>query len=245
MSIFWIKMLAALTMLLDHMGLILFPDLAWLRIVGRIAFPLYALCIAEGFTHTRHRGKYFLRIFILGVVCQIAYDAVSSEVYLGILLTFSLSIILMFFLDAWLCALKGKEQALSKLWEKLTGHKQHRRGSTVLCSVLLVTALALTVLLTQVVRVDYGLSGVLFPVLVYLGAFRWPKFAAFSLATGLLACNFEHSALPRAWSVIALVPAALYNGKPGRVKLKYFFYVFYPAHLLILYGIAFLLQKFG
>ena len=73
MSIFWIKILAALSMLLDHMGLILFPEVAWLRIVGRLAFPLYALCIAEGFTHTRHRGKYFLRIFVLGVI------AVSSS----------------------------------------------------------------------------------------------------------------------------------------------------------------------
>lgn len=245
MSIFWIKMLAAFSMLLDHMGLILFPEVAWLRIVGRLAFPLYALCIAEGFTHTRHRGKYFLRIFVLGVLCQIAYDAVSSGVYLGILLTFSLSIILMFFLDAWLCAIKGQEQALTGLWTKLTGQRLRRRGSIILCSVLLVAVLALTVLLTQMVRVDYGLSGVLFPVLVYLGAFRWPKFATFSLTIGLLACNFEHSSLPRAWSALALIPAALYNGTPGKHRLKYFFYIFYPAHLLILYGIAFLLHKFG
>lgn len=245
MSIFWIKMLAALSMLLDHMGLILFPDVLWLRIVGRLAFPLYALCIAEGFAHTRHRGKYFLRIFILGVICQIGYSVVATQVYLGILLTFSLSIILMFFVDAWLCAIRAKDQKLTRIWHTLTGQKLRRRGSIVLCSVLLTVVLAAIVMLTQLVDVDYGLSGVLFPVLVYLGAFRWPKFATFTLGIGLLICNFEHTTLPRAWSALALIPAALYNGKPGWRGLKYFFYVFYPAHLLILYGIAYLLYKFG
>ena len=245
MSIFWIKMLAALSMLLDHTGLILFPSVTWLRIVGRLAFPLYALCIAEGFAHTRHRGKYFLRIFILGVICQIGYAVVSTDVYLGILLTFSLSIILMFFIDAWLCAIRGKNQVLTKIWYKLMGQKLRRRGSIVLCSVLLTLVLAATVTLTQLVTVDYGLTGVLFPVLVYLGAFRWPKFATFTLGVGLLMCNFEHSTLPRMWSALSLIPAALYNGKPGRRGLKYFFYVFYPAHLLILYGISYLLYKFG
>ena len=243
MSIFWIKMLAALSMLLDHMGLILFPNALWLRIVGRLAFPLYALCIAEGFAHTRHRGKYFLRIFLLGVICQIGYSVVATQVYLGILLTFSLSIILMFFTDALICAIRGKEQKLSLLWQKLTDRKPRKCGSIVLCAVSLTLVLGTTVLLTQLVDVDYGLSGVLFPVLVYLGAFRWPKFATFTLGIGMMMCNFEHSTLPREWSALALIPAALYNGKPGRIKLKYFFYVFYPAHLLILYAIAFLLHK--
>lgn len=242
MSIFWIKMLAAFSMLLDHTGLILFPGADWLRIVGRLAFPLYALCIAEGFAHTRSRGKYFLRILILGLICQVAYALVSTGIYLGILLTFSLSIILMFFLDAWLCAIKGEDQMLSHAWHKVIGQRLGKRGSIVLCSALLVLVLAAVVTLTVFVEVDYGLTGVLFPVLVYLGAFRWPKFCTFTLAVGLLMCNFEHSATPRVWSALALIPAALYNGKPGKYKLKYFFYIFYPAHLLILYAIAFLLN---
>ena len=93
MSIFWIKIIASISMLLDHTGMILFPGELWLRILGRIGLPLYALCIAEGFRHTRSRGKYFLRIFILGVLCQIVYDFVSKETYLGILITFSLSLV--------------------------------------------------------------------------------------------------------------------------------------------------------
>jgi hypothetical protein len=153
MSIFWIKMLAALSMLLDHTGLILFPDVLWLRIVGRLAFPLYALCIAEGFAHTRSRGKYFLRILGLGLICQIGYALVSTDIYLGILLTFSLSIILMFFVDALLCAIRGEKQMLSTLWHKIWGKKLKKRGSIVLCATLLVLVGASVVLLTQLVTV--------------------------------------------------------------------------------------------
>jgi tetratricopeptide (TPR) repeat protein len=102
-------------MLLDHTGMILFPDVLWLRILGRVALPLYALCIAEGFRHTRSRGKYFLRIFILGVLCQIVYDFVSTDVYLGILITFSLSIVLLTLIDALIQS--GEIDAASRYME--------------------------------------------------------------------------------------------------------------------------------
>ena len=106
MSVFWIKIIAAASMLLDHTGMILFPEAAWMRILGRLALPLYALCIAEGFRHTRSRVKYFLRIFILGALCQVVYFLASEQPYLGILITFSLSIVLLFLLDALLMACK-------------------------------------------------------------------------------------------------------------------------------------------
>ena len=113
MSIFWIKIIASISMLLDHTGMILFPGAWWLRILGRIGLPLYALCIAEGFRHTRSRLKYFLRIFMLGVLCQIVYDFVSKEIYLGILITFSLSIVLLTLIDALICACKKQKNPIS------------------------------------------------------------------------------------------------------------------------------------
>ena len=53
MSGFLLKLIAAATMLIDHAGLLLFPGEHWMRIVGRIAYPLFAWCIAEGFRYTR------------------------------------------------------------------------------------------------------------------------------------------------------------------------------------------------
>ena len=49
MSSFLLKIIAAVTMLIDHAGLMLFPQATWMRAVGRLAFPLFAFCIAEGF----------------------------------------------------------------------------------------------------------------------------------------------------------------------------------------------------
>ena len=58
-----LKLIAAVTMFIDHAGLILFPQYRIFRIIGRLAFPIYAYCIAEGFRYTRNRKKYFLRVF--------------------------------------------------------------------------------------------------------------------------------------------------------------------------------------
>lgn len=242
MSIFWIKIIAAVSMLADHTGMILFPDALWLRIIGRLALPLYALCIAEGFRHTRNRLKYFLRIFILGALCQIVYAFVSDGLYLGILLTFSISMILLFFLDALLCACRGEKNPICKGWEKLFHRLPGRTGSIVLCALCFTAALAGVITLTVFVQVDYGLTGILFPVLVYLGgSTRLGRWIGASAGTVMLACNLEGSSTPRVWSLLAIAPLALYNGQPGKYKLKYFFYVFYPAHLVILYAIELLI----
>lgn len=238
MSVFCIKIIASISMLLDHAGMILFPDLLWLRIVGRLALPLYALCIAEGFRHTRNCLAYFLRIFVLGALCQAVYFLVSSDPYLGILITFSLSIILLALTDGLICACKKQKDPITNLLQKLFKCTLPHYASITVCAVLLALALGGIVLLNHFIPVDYGLTGVLFPVLVYLGgSSRWGKFGGAAAGTVLLACNLEGSMTPRVWSLIALLPLALYNGKPGKYKLKYFFYVFYPAHLVLLYAI--------
>lgn len=246
MSVFWIKIIAAASMLLDHTGMILFPEAAWMRILGRLALPLYALCIAEGFRHTRNRLKYFLRIFILGALCQVVYFFVSSDPYLGILITFSLSIVLLFLLDALLMACKGQAHPISARLQKLCKKKIPRAADISICALLLLAGLGGVILLNHYIPVDYGLSGILFPVLVYLGgSSRLGRFGGAAAGTVLLACNLEGSPTPRTWSLLALVPLALYNGKPGKYKLKYFFYVFYPAHLVLLYAIDLLLAMYG
>jgi hypothetical protein len=244
-SVFWIKLIAAASMLVDHMGMILFPDVLWMRIVGRLALPLYALCIAEGFRHTRNRLAYFLRIFVLGAICQVAYLFVSEGLYLGILITFSISIVLLFFLDALMRACQKEKNPIGTLMAKLCKKTPSNALSIALCALCFGTALAGAVTLTLFVHVDYGLTGILLPVLVYLGGSSRPgKLCGAAAGTVLLACNLENSPTPRIWSLAAIIPLALYNGKPGKYKLKYFFYVFYSAHLLLLYGIKIFIEVF-
>ena len=224
MSAFTLKMIAAASMLLDHMGLILFPNLAVLRIAGRLAFPLFAYCVGEGFQYTRSRKRYFLQIFLLGLVCQAAYAASGGELhYLGVLLTFSFSILLM-----WAADMAGA------LWRSKTG-----RGRAWLTAAGVIAGL---ILLLHAVEVDYGLFGILLPVFAYAGRNRREKLLLFSLGLVALCIDLtKHGGFDiQWWSLFSLPVLCLYNGRPGKYRWKSFFYVFYPAHLLLLYLLAML-----
>ena len=91
-----LKIIAVISMTIDHMGLMLFHDDIIMRCIGRLAFPIFGFMIAEGCFYTKNKLRYFLRVFILGVLCQIVYYVADKSVYLGILITFSLSIVTIF-----------------------------------------------------------------------------------------------------------------------------------------------------
>ena len=92
--------------------------------------------------------------------------------------------------------------------------------------------LILAMWLAVVLRTDYNFRGILLIFMLYV--FREQKFLA-AAAGGLW--NFLYTGTIQRYGVFSAVPMLLYNGKPGR-RMKYFFYIFYPAHLLILYGIS-------
>ena len=92
--------------------------------------------------------------------------------------------------------------------------------------------LILAMWLAVVLRTDYNFRGILLIFMLYV--FREQKFLA-AAAGGLW--NFLYTGTVQRYGVFSAVPMLLYNGKPGR-RMKYFFYIFYPAHLLILYGIS-------
>lgn len=92
--------------------------------------------------------------------------------------------------------------------------------------------LILAMWLAVVLRTDYNFRGILLIFMLYV--FREQKFLV-AAAGGLW--NFLYTGTIQRYGVFSAVPMLLYNGKPGR-RMKYFFYIFYPAHLLILYGIS-------
>ena len=243
MSSFVLKLIAAMSMLCDHAGLILFPKAEALRVIGRLAFPLYAFCIAEGFRYTRNRLRYFLRIFILGALCQIVYFIAEDDVYLGILITFSFSILLMALTECVKAAFRGEQSAPAEIWERITGRKLSGEGDRFLSLSAALTVLAALFLLTSRVTVDYGFFGILLPAVINLFDDRWMRAAAFSCGLLAVAVSFGNSFPVQYWSLLAIPVVLLYNGKPGRVRMKYFFYIFYPAHMAILYGISMLTHR--
>ena len=94
-----LKLLALFAMTCDHVGLQLLPQFIILRIIGRLAAPLFAYMIAEGCRYTHNRGRYLGRLLGMAALCQIAYFAAMRSLYQCIFVTFSLSVCLIYTLD--------------------------------------------------------------------------------------------------------------------------------------------------
>ena len=94
-----LKLIALVTMTIDHVGMLLFPRLRILRYIGRIAFPIFAYMIAEGCHYTRNRRKYLLSMIFVAALCQVVYFFAMGSLYMSVLVTFSLSIGLIYLAD--------------------------------------------------------------------------------------------------------------------------------------------------
>lgn len=215
MTSFAIKMIAAVSMLIDHVGLIFFPSVPLLRILGRLAFPIFAFCIAEGFRHTRNRRRYFLQVFALGALCQLVYFIVDGSMFLGVLISFSAAIVLMWAYD-------GLRRA----------EKEKRPGAAAVFVLSLLAAYDLC----RFMQVDYGFWGLLLPLLYYVGRDKKEGLLLFALGLAALCRELAAGGFTVQWfSLLSLPLLWLYNGEQGRYRWKYFFYIFYPAHLAALY----------
>lgn len=212
-----LKLIALISMTCDHVGLQLFPDVLILRILGRLAYPIFAYMIAEGCRYTRNRKKYLLRMASLAVVCQVVYFVAMGSLYQCILVTFSLSIGLIYAMDAW-----------------------QNRGDTasrVLAMGMLAAVFVLCVVLPDFLpgfEIDYGLMGVLLPVLIYFG-----RPAHHFLLAGLILLCFAYGGLQ--WWCLAAIPLlGQYNEQRGKYNIGKLFYIYYPVHLVVIYGLSLL-----
>lgn len=244
MSSLVLKLIAAVSMLIDHAGLMLFDNMPIMRVIGRLAFPIYAYCIAEGFRYTRNRLRYFLQVFLLGLVCQIVYTIADRTLYLGILIVFSISIIIMYFADCAKTASRGSVSSLNKVLTKLLGRSAPFSADTDRTISYAFTAAAIlgALLLSSFVSVDYGFFGIMLPVFTSLFEDKPRRLVMFSASLMALCIVMTETFPIQYWSLGAIPIIALYNGKPGKYRLKYFFYIFYPAHLAVLYGLQMLLK---
>ena len=230
-----LKIIAAISMTVDHVGYIFFPTVMYLRYIGRIALPIFMFMIAEGCQYTRNRLRYFLTIAGLAVVCQSVYTLTTGDGYLCVPVSFSMSILMVYCLQECKKALVGGKVWLVLAW-----------------AVVLCCGAAAVWKLNERLHVDYGFWGCMLPVAASLfrqkeDAPRWLRqldrhpvhvmamgAAMVPLALGM--GNWQW------WSFLTLPLLLIYSGKRGKWRMKYFFYIFYPAHLAILEGLAMLLQ---
>ena len=70
----WLKLIAACSMLIDHLGAVFFQDAVWMRCVGRLAMPIFCFFVAEGYYHTHDRKKYLLRMGVFALISEVPFD---------------------------------------------------------------------------------------------------------------------------------------------------------------------------
>lgn len=192
-----------------------------IRLVGRIAFPLFCFLLVEGFCHTHDVKKYALRLAAFAFVSEIPFDlATSGEVlefgHQNVFFTLLLGL-----LAIWgIRALGGRLST----WPIA--------GRVVVQALPVIAAIAAAIGL----RTDYNGFGVAAIVAIYL--LRRHRVLAVAVACVIL-CVLTFTEVT---AFFALIPIALYNGQRG-LKLKYVFYVFYPAHLLLLAGIFWVVRS--
>ncbi len=218
-----LKMIALIAMTCDHVGLYLLPQYHFLRIIGRLAFPLFAYMIAEGCRYTRNRKVYLRNILSLGILCQVVYLIAERSLYQCILITFALSICFIYAIDY--------------------AKKRKTAGSMVVATVVSLGIWFLSVPLPELLKtttdyeIDYGFWGILLPVVIYFAPHTYKVLAT---AIGLLPLCLSFGG-EQWYCYLTILLLMFYNGTRGKANMKNLFYIYYPVHLVCIYLLGLLI----
>lgn len=220
MTSFLLKIIGAITMLCDHIGSGLLGKFSFFNLIGRFAFPIFAFQSVLGYINTKNFNKHLIKLFIFACISQIPFilflSTFTNEFVLNIFFCFFLGLLTLFLYD------KCKNKILGFLFVIISS------------------------IISELLHIDYGAFGILLIFAFYF--FKDKKvlmiisifilcFANYipniiqipSLYLHYLTCAFFTS--------LSVVFILFYNKKEGP-KAKYFFYIFYPLHLLIIYIIS-------
>lgn len=234
-----LKLIACVTMLLDHIGAVIVLDCfenatgsnrgalldlyEMLRIIGRVAFPIYCFLLAEGAAHSRNSKRYGLRLLIAAVLSEIPYDlAIYGTItwrHQSVMITLLLGFLML---------------------------EVMKRCPRLLQRLLVIAPFAW---LTQWMNTDYGAEGI-FVIALFALARRLPHRAVWQFfglwcifsPSHLMALNWlgGFSVTIQELAAFAVVPIMLYDGRKATKSkvIQWVFYLFYPAHLLVLHWIG-------
>ena len=236
MTSFALKIIAMITMFCDHLGDAIFKGFSYFNYIGRIAFPIFAFQISEGYIHTKNLKKYLIRLMIFALISQIPYilflSLYSRGVRLNVFFTLALGLIA-------ICL-------HSYIHKDISGTIDTRIKSSIpnisLKLIVEFLPVAAVCIIGELAKVDYGWWGVLLVFIFYY--FKQNKLAMnISFITmciiyygiDIIQTGFNTIYIWLfAFNVLPILFINLYNGKQGK-KIKYLLYIFYPAHLLVLY----------
>ena len=226
-----LRVIAVLLMLSDHIWATYMSLGNWMTYIGRMAFPIFAFQIAEGFVHTSNFKKYALRLLSFAIITEIPFNLFySSRVFnpyhQNVLFTLLLGLLAIYVLDNLKKNFTKKTIGRSLLW------------------------IALICVAATLGFVDYGFLGMLTVIMFYV--LRDFPFAWLAQLVGMVLINivfFEGLVYPveifektfelpyQGFAVFSLIPIWLYGGRKGKSSkvMQYGFYAFYPVHMLVLY----------
>lgn len=237
-----LKIIAIITMLIDHIGYYMYPYLQTetyylFRTIGRVSMPIFAFLIVQGFFHTKNLKKYIYRIFGLAIITQIClvilnyintsyFPSYHTGInnYLNILFSYTLSLILLAIVD----------RKKINLFIKILG-------------LILILVPYLTFNIDYGMRIPFIMLG-----LYYIEKlFKKPdcsksnfKYLFLILITFLLSLTFvKNNVISKFWMLLSLIFIAFYNGEKGKNSklVQYWFYAFFPIHHVLLYLISMIL----
>lgn len=257
MSSFIIKIIAIISMICDHTGDILIGHNSILNVIGRIAFPLFAFQLVIGYAHTRNKAKYFVRLLLFAIISQIPYSIMSNIIsgsyfYLNIFFTLATGVLAMTIYDLDLNAYSYKYIPIQLKEKFISFRNNHSNNYKIYSASLKVLFICLLLSISEILNFDYEAWGVLLILIIHI--FYKNKFYNISndkkiydiifIVVYSLICvarfipywNLLPSQRLFPEIIFTILPIAfmyMYNGKKGP-SLKYFFYIFYPLHLIIL-----------
>lgn len=216
----FLKTVAIICMVLDHIGKAFFPSAIFLQIIGRIAFPIFAFCIVIGCLYTHDIKKYLLRLFIFAVIAQPFFALVF---YKSIFKIYHLNTLFTLFFGA--VSVYGLMDFIKRWW-------------------MLILCAAACVFLDF----DYGTYGIVLIIAFY--AFRENRLISAVVIAVILAIPFYDAPYVliggvnlgvQGFAVLSMPFIYIRTGINIRIN-KYFFYVFYPAHIFVIFVIGKLLK---
>ena len=240
---YWLKMIAVITMLIDHSAatileriLVQMPSWApatvdnweqWYRLdlllrgIGRMAFPIYCFLLVEGFHYTHSRRKYAARLFVFALISEVPFDMALNQ-----------SVLEFSYNNVFFTLFLGLRVIMAADWVMERFSSDNLTSEIGRITLLVVIGMVGCALASYVISCDYGASGVIAIYIMYLlRSKRELGFALAFVSLGVFSGELELLAL------LMLIPLHFYNGTRGK-QHKYFFYAFYPLHLLLLAMIA-------
>ena len=205
MSSFSLKIIAIIAMTLDHWNVILGGSI-YMRMLGRLSFPIFSFLIGEGYRHTKNKKKYFVKIFLYSVLLQIpVYFLYSKEENLNIFFTLASGILLLSILE------NNRMSNLIKYF----------------CALILL-------IMSEYLKFDYGSYGIISIFIFYKFKEKKTLISFLFLLVNIVYIFLGKIFSIQIFSLFSLIFIFKYNGEEGK-KNKQFFYLYYPTHILLLY----------